>query len=156
MNSDFRKRLIEVRKAYGLSGYAFAKKLNIPQPTYLRYESGEQKPSGKLIESLVLICQVNAYWLYSGEGAMFFNPEINSCARQNDETVFEKSESFGKRLSDIQEKYNFLDREMAKLLNITERHYVSIITGRKEPDIRIFNRIRQNFNVTIDYLLYGD
>ncbi|MBR6099201.1 helix-turn-helix transcriptional regulator [bacterium] len=156
MNNNFRKRLIEVRNTYGLSGYAFAKKLNIPQPTYLRYESGEQKPSGKLIESLVLICNVNAYWLYSGEGEMFFNPDTNSGVRRNDVTVFEKSESFGKRLSALQAKHNLLDREMAKLLDISERHYISVVTGKKEADISILNRIKQNFSVTIDYLLYGN
>lgn len=37
------KRLIEVRKTFGDSGYGFAKKLNIPQSTYLRYETGQRK-----------------------------------------------------------------------------------------------------------------
>ena len=156
MNNSFRQRLIEVRKAYKLSGYAFAKKLNIPQPTYLRYESGEQKPSGRLIEALVLVCNVNAYWLYSGDGNMFFSPEDNSGNRCNDTNVNEKLSGFGKRLSNLQAKHNFLDREMAVLLNITERAYISLVTGNKMPDLSILNRLKQNFKVSVDYLLYGE
>ena len=156
MNRNFRQRLIEIRKAYGLSGYAFAKKLNIPQPTYLRYETGEQKPSGKLIEALVLLCNVNAYWLYSGIGNMFFNPDENSGERCNNTEIIKKTADFGKRLSYIQAKHNFLDREMAKLLNISERTYVAMVTGSKAPDLNTLNLIKRNFNVSIDYLLYGE
>ena len=156
MNKEFIKRLIEVRKAYGLSGYAFAKKLNIPQPTYLRYENGEQKPSGKLIGSLVLNCNVNAYWLYTGYGEMFFDPEFNTGARQNDTKVENKLKNFGKRLSELQAKHNFLDREMAKLLEISEKNYIAIVLGEKLPDINILNKIKQNFSVSIDSLLYGN
>ena len=156
MNNLFRKRLKEIRNAFGLSGYSFAKKLNIPQPTYLRYETGEQKPSAKLIEALMLHCNINIYWLYTGEGSMFFNPEINSGARKNDTDIDKKLSSFGKRLSKLQEQHNFLDREMATLLHISERAYISMISGNKQPNIEILNRIKQNFEITVDYLLYGE
>lgn len=76
--------------------------------------------------------------------------------RQNDTQVEQKSSQFGKRLSELQAKHNFLDREMAKLLDITERTYISIVVGKKQPDIGVLNRIKQNFKVSIDYLLYGD
>ncbi len=156
MNKNFLKRLIEVRNAYGLSGYAFAKKLNIPQPTYLRYETGEQKPSARLIEALVLVCNINALWLYTGKGPMFYDIESNSFARQYDASILEKFERFGKRLAAIQAKHNFLDREMAKLLNITEKHYIQLVTGSRKVDINVLNSIKQNFKVSADYLLYGD
>lgn len=80
----------------------------------------------------------------------------NSGERQNDTQVEQKSSQFGKRLSELQAKHNFLDREMAKLLDINERTYISIVVGKKQPDIAVLNRIKQNFKVSIDYLLYGD
>ncbi|MBS4760966.1 MAG: hypothetical protein KHX03_09745 [Clostridium sp.] len=80
----------------------------------------------------------------------------NTFERQNDITVNEKSSQFGKRLSLIQEKHNFLDREMAKLLKISEDEYIDLVCGDKEPDLQILNCIKQNFKVSIDYLLYGD
>lgn len=156
MNNDFLKRLIEVRNFFGLSGYSFAKKLNIPQPTYLRYETGEQKPSGRLIKALVLECGINAYWLYSGQGSMFYDPSSNSGDRQNDADIDEKLSGFGKRLSKLQAQHNFLDKEMAKLLCITERQYVSLVVGSRMPDLETLNRIKQNFKVSVDSLLYGD
>ncbi len=156
MNNNFKKRLIEVRNACGMSGYSFAKKLNIPQPTYLRYETGEQKPSAKLIEALVLIFNVNVYWLFTGEGRMFAAPDENTGERRFIPQYKQDVLSFGKRLSELQSKHNFLDREMAKLLDISERNYVSLVVGKKEPTIEDLTNIKQNFNVSIDYLLFGD
>ena len=80
----------------------------------------------------------------------------NTFERQNDMTVTEKSSQFGKRLSLIQEKHNFLDREMAKLLKISEDEYIDLVCGDKEPDLQVLNCIKQNFKVSIDCLLYGD
>lgn len=149
-------RLIELRNALKQSGNAFAKKLNIPQTTYLRYETGQRKISADLIIKLVLICNVNPFWLFTGEGNMFINPDINSGERQNDTSVDTKNSQFGKRLSELQAKHNFLDREMSILLKISENDYIKLITGKIKPDLDILNRLKQNFKVSIDYLLYGD
>lgn len=81
---------------------------------------------------------------------------VNTFDRQNDTSVDEKSSQFGKRLVELQAKHNFLDREMAKLLDITERTYLALVVGKKQPDLSILNRIKQNFKVSIDYLLYGE
>ena len=80
----------------------------------------------------------------------------NSGERQNDTSVDEKSSQFGKRLSELQAKHNFLDREMAQLLKISENDYLKLVVGKIQPDLNILNRIKQNFKVSIDYLLYGD
>lgn len=84
------------------------------------------------------------------------NISDNSGERQNDTTVDEKSSQFGKRLSELQAKHNFLDREMATLLKISEKDYLKLLVGKIQPDLQILNRIKQNFKVSIDYLLYGD
>lgn len=80
----------------------------------------------------------------------------NSGERQNDTSVDEKSSQFGKRLSELQAKHNFLDREMAQLLKISENDYLKLVVGKIQPDLNILNRIKQNFKVSIDYLLYGE
>ena len=80
----------------------------------------------------------------------------NSGERQNDTTVDEKSAKFGLRLVELQEKHNFLDREMAQLLKISEKEYLKLALGKLKPDLDILNRIKQNFKVSIDYLLYGE
>ena len=156
MDNNFKKRLIEVRNACGMSGYSFAKKLNIPQPTYLRYETGEQKPSAKLISALVLLFNVNVYWLFTGEGKMFFRPDENTLERRFEKGYEQEVLTFGKRLSLLQSKHNFLDREMATLLGISERNYVSLVRCKTQPTIDILTKLKQNFKVSIDYLLFGD
>lgn len=80
----------------------------------------------------------------------------NSGERQNDLNVDEKSSQFGKRLSALQAKHNFLDSEMAKLLEVTHKTYLALVTGNKQPTLDVLNRIKQNFKVSVDYLLYGD
>lgn len=92
-----------------------------------------------------------------------FNIELNSISITNnsgekisDDKVSERTENFGKRLYKIQEKNGLSDRQMAKLLGIYEDEYVDLAYGNKEPNLRILNNIKSNFQVSIDYLLYGE
>lgn len=94
--------------------------------------------------------------LYVRVDSADINISDNSGERQNDTSVDEKSSQFGKRLSELQAKHNFLDREMAQLLKISEKDYLKLVVGKIQPDLNILNRIKQNFKVSIDYLLYGD
>lgn len=91
----------------------------------------------------------------------FFNIKIlkttnYSGDRQNDISVHEKSLHFGQRLVELQAKHNFLDREMAILLKISEKDYLRLALGKIQPDIEILNNLKQNFKVSIDHLLYGE
>lgn len=98
-------------------------------------------------------CGVVIFSRSDDESLMIIN---NTFDRQNDTTVDEKSSQFGKRLSELQAKHNFLDREMATLLRISEKDYLKLVVGKSEPDLNILNRLKQNFKVSIDYLLYGE
>lgn len=89
-------------------------------------------------------------------GVKLYKTDAYSLERQNDTSVDEKSSQFGKRLSELQAKHNFLDREMAQLLKISENDYLKLVVGKIQPDLNILNRIKQNFKVSIDYLLYGE
>ncbi len=80
----------------------------------------------------------------------------NTYERQNDETVYERLSQFGKRLQEIQDKHNFLNREMAQLLKISERQYAQLKVGKMEPTISILNELKRNFVVDIDWLMYGE
>ena len=67
------------------------------------------------------------------------------------------AERFGRRLFDqVQVKNNLSNREMAKLLGLYEEEYIDLAYGSKEPNMRILNNIKANFEVSIDYLLYGE
>ncbi len=82
--------------------------------------------------------------------------QTNTLDRQNDTTIPEKIESFGIRLTELQDKHEYLDKDMAKLLRITEEEYIDIKLGDIEPDFNVLVRLKQCFKVSIDWLLFGE
>ena len=80
----------------------------------------------------------------------------NSLEENNDITIPMKVETFGKRLSVIQDKYEYLDKEMAKRLRISEEDYIDLKCGNIEPTFKILVRLKQCFRVSIDWLLFGE
>ena len=85
-----------------------------------------------------------------------YKNQTNTFDRQNDETVYEKSSQFGKRLFEIQSKHNFLDREMATLLKISEKDYMKLKLGKIEPTFDVLLELKRNFKVNIDWLVFGE
>ena len=88
------------------------------------------------------------------------NPDIyvcdNSGERQNDSSVINKIESVGQRFGQLQDQHDYLDKDMAKLLNISEDDYISIKCGDALPNIEILTLAKQKFKVSIDWLLFGN
>ena len=88
------------------------------------------------------------------------NPDIyvcdNSGERQNDSSVINKIESLGQRFGQLQDQHDYLDKDMAKLLNISEDDYISIKCGDALPNIEILTLAKQKFKVSIDWLLFGN
>ncbi len=95
---------------------------------------------------------VNANWLLTGTGNMFINTTENAESININPADFE----IGKRLSKIQEQNKCPDKDMAKILGIYEYEYYDLKQGLKEPTIKILNNLKQSFNISVDWLLYGD
>lgn len=150
------QNLAIVRKNINSNAASFAKEVGIPYTTFIKYERGERKPSFELLEYLVDVYNVNLNYIFSGQGQMFIKPDDNTLERQNDTTVKERVSHFGERLGELQDKHEYLDKDMAKLLKISEEEYIDIKLGDIEPDLKILNRLKQCFKVSIDYLLYGE
>ena len=85
-----------------------------------------------------------------------YKNQTNTFDRQNDTSVYEKSSQFGKRLFEIQSKHNFLDREMATLLKISEKDYMKLKLGKIEPTFDVLLELKRNFKVDIDWLMFGE
>lgn len=81
---------------------------------------------------------------------------INSLERQFDTTILQKQEGLGYRIALIQEKNNLSGFQMAGLLNVSEKELADIIIGKALPDMRVLNNLKQNFKVSIDWVLYGE
>ena len=80
----------------------------------------------------------------------------NSFEKQKDNQIEDKAKKFGSRLLKLQEKVNLSDKDFSKLLGIYEYEYNELKSGEKEPNYRILLRIKQNFKVSIDWLLFGE
>ncbi len=80
----------------------------------------------------------------------------NSLERKNDLEIHNKLSKIGQRLNTIQEKHEYLDKDMAKLLKISEADYSEIKSGIKEFDINTLTRFKQLFFVSIDWLLFDE
>lgn len=89
-------------------------------------------------------------------GVSLYKSGNNSGERQNDTSIPDKVQKFGQRLTEIQDKNEYLDIDMAKLLNISREQYNDIVNGNKTPDFNTLNRIKQCFKISIDWLLYGE
>ena len=89
---------------------------------------------------------------------MYADKEVNNNSKtiRFDNTIPEKFKRFGKRLLILQEKNNFSAFQMSGLLNIKENDYNNIICGKALPDIIFINNIKQHFQVSVDWLLYGE
>ena len=158
MSNDFVSRLISVRKAYGKSGYAFSKMLNIPQPSYLRYETGEQKPSAKLLIGLNRYCNVNVNWILTGQGEQF----LSNNSLRHDALVQSQSKDLDNSLQDwvsrlniILEENNLNYGDFANLIDISHKRLDNLISKKELPNLDELTKIKSNFNVSIDWLLYG-
>nr|DAX84338.1 MAG TPA: helix-turn-helix domain protein [Caudoviricetes sp.] len=150
------QNLAIVRKNINSNAASFAKEVGIPYTTFIKYERGERKPSFELLEYLVDVYNVNLNYIFSGQGQMFIKPDDNTLERQNDTTVKERVSHFGERLAELQDKHEYLDKDMAKLLSISEEEYIDLKLDDKEPDFKILVRLKQCFKVSIDWLLFGD
>lgn len=80
----------------------------------------------------------------------------NTLDRQNDTTIPQKAERFGHRLAELQDKHEYLDKDMARLLRISEEEYIDLKCGDVEPDYKTLIRLKQLFKISIDWLLFGD
>ena len=93
------ERLIECRKALGITKQEAAKRMEMSQPAYLRYESGERAPSIHVIYYMAHILGTSAdyltgktdnkspnmYWVTANEDAELFSlVETYNKANQNE------------------------------------------------------------------------
>ena len=79
----------------------------------------------------------------------------NSKSRQYDENIKSKHEAIGKRILEIIEKNNLSASQMAGIICITEQQLSDLTAGKYLPDLVILDNLKQNFKISIDWLLYG-
>ena len=146
------QKIKKIRKELNLSQAELAKNIGVEQKTISFWEVERSEPR---IANLVTICNnfgVNPKWLLISEGEMFLSQtdlKVNS-------NINISIDNWGSRLIKIQAVNNYCDKEFAKILNISERRLIDLTLYSKSPTFDEINAIKSNFNVDIDWLLYGD
>ena len=131
-------------------------KLGISYSTLGSYERGKRTPS---IDFLLLLSDklnVNPNWILNGTGDIFVNTKKNTLKRRNSNFTNIQTSKIGFRLTEIQEKNNLHDKDMANILDMYQDDYMDLKCGCKEPTLKILVKIKQSFDVSIDWLLYGE
>ena len=150
------KALKDVRLALGYSQQEMADCLNCNLRTYRGYEYETRGLPNEILSILNTKLNVNINWLITGLGAMFVNTNINTLFRCDNSFIDNKILSVGSSFNQIQKVNNLKDVEMEKILVIFEDDYIDIKNGQREPNFRILNNIKRAFNISIDWLLYGE
>ena len=132
--------LKKIRDILNISVNELSSKIDIPERTILSYERKERLCSAKIITNLRKNLNINANWFVTGLGEMFI---------KNYSTI-------GERIESLTVQNNISKSQMAVMLNLQETDLDNIINGNKLPDLITINKLKQNFKISVDWLLYGE
>ena len=150
------ERLKEIRKNICPKSAAdFAVSLGMEYRTYASYERGERKISAELVKQLILEHNINAKWLFTGEGQMFLHEQTNTLQPKDNEQILKNYEFFGHRLAEVQEELGYLDKAMARVMGIDEKRYIRIKLGKEDATTEQLVRLASKVDVSLDWLVKG-
>ena len=152
MVNYYSKNLKYIKELLNKTTEQIARDLDIPARTIGGYEREERTPSIDFAIKMQNAYNVNINWLLTNNGAIFNSSNDLKKTKNN---IHNRVTSFFHRLKEIQTSNKLLDKELAKILEISEKRYLSISLGKEEPTLKEINNIKTNFNVDIDWLLYG-
>ena len=91
MANQLKDRLVQIRKKLKMTQKDMAKKLDISQSNYSKYEKGAVEPSYSFLNKLVFSFNISSAWLLSGEGEML---ELQRKEVREDEEPYRTSDTF--------------------------------------------------------------
>ncbi len=144
-----KERFKQLCLVLGYNQQSFADKLSIDVRKLRSYLYETKNVPLNFLISLNEILNVNINWFITGKGNMFDNV-------QNNLTLQNIISKFSTRLNEIQEKTNLSDNDFSKVLNLEKDEYLEFKNGDRKPNLKILNALKQNFNLSIDWLLYDD
>lgn len=97
--------------------------------------------------------RINIDWLLSSEGSMFLS---SNDLKRSQNNIAISPEITGRHYQDIQEVNGYTDTQMAQILKISDKRYRELSLGKDFPNIAEQNNTKLNFNVDMDWFLYGE
>ena len=74
----------------------------------------------------------------------------------SNKTIKEKLTDFPLRLIEIQKSSGLSDKDFAQRIELYRDEYLEFKSGDRKPDLNIANQLKQHFNISLDWLLYGE
>lgn len=142
------------RETLGISAVDFSNNFDIPYRTYQSYERGERNISFEKLAQIVQTYNFNLYFIFFGERPIFTHQHTN--LRVINTIYLENFKKCGHRIIKLQEKNDLSNKEMANIMGVSEGTYMKICAGNATPNERELNRLKENFDVDMDWLMYGD
>lgn len=138
-----------------ISEYEFANMTHTYPAKFAEIRSGKvKKLSQKTALEISNIFGVEFLWILTGEGQIW--SKNNSLKQNKNKDIVKNIDKLCNRLIKIMDKNNLSNGDMAKLTKVSESDFVKISVGKKLPDLDFLNNLKANFDVDIDWLLYGD
>lgn len=77
----------------------------------------------------------------------------NTLERIKDDTLADNFKFLGNKLGIIQDNLEYLDKDMAKLMNISEDRYIEIKSGNGNINLKELAKLISRIDVSLDWLL---
>ena len=148
-----KERLKKIRLTLGYTQQEMADKLGVSLRAYQTYEYVSKGYPSELIQNLIENCAVNANYFFTGRGVMFAGTDKKQ--PEKEDLLLERIQKMGSRLSELQKNNKCTDKEMSEIIGIFEYEYAELKEGSKELSLKILHRLKRNFDISIDWLLYG-
>lgn len=149
-------RLKQLKKTLKLTTEQLAMEIGMPARTLGSYERGESKVPLELLTKLCNKYSLNPEWLALGTGEMFVSQTENTLIKCDNSAFLENKDTFHKHFNKLQAENKLNDYEMSKLLDISESRIEKLGIGKAEPTFEELCKIKAHFDVSIDWLLFGD
>lgn len=154
MKEIFAKNLKKLRLKLNKSQYDMAQMLELSPNGYSNYELGKRYPTSDTLCKFTQLWGINLNWLLADLGTMYLKG--NTLSKTDNLPVITNIKHFSNRIIHIMDIHNLSNGDMAKLTKVSESDFVKISVGKKLPDLDFLNNLKANFDVDIDWLLYGD
>ena len=153
---DLSNKFKQIRQQKHLTQLELGNYLLVSKQAIANVESGHSKPSIELISKLVDILNVNLNWLVSGHGDMFISDCDNTLESRNNKELTSNIDTFKDRFQQLLEENNLNCYSLSKKINISEKHLEELYIGKRLPNFDDLHALKSNFDVSLDWLLYGE
>lgn len=80
----------------------------------------------------------------------------NSHQPKDNDQIFKNYEFFGHRLAELQDELGYLDKAMARMMDISEKRYIDIKLKESTATVDELVKLCTKVDVSIDWLLFGE